>query len=194
MTRMLEALRQVDDRVLVPIPPAASGSIDRGAAESGAVKQDSPILVERESGPSPRCVVADPEIGKIATGLLERFPPGRPAVLLFASPEPDGAATVVVAALATALAPLVTGEILAVDGNARWSSPLEEMRRAYQFVLVDASAAENSTAQALAPLADGVFLVIRLGHTGRRAAGKAAKALRQAGGRLLGCVLAADDM
>jgi Mrp family chromosome partitioning ATPase len=208
-----------------------------------------PANLTFESSPS-TCPASD---CSIAVGrLLRTFPPGRPGVLLFASPEPDGGATAVVAALGAELAPRVTGEILAVDGNLRfpaltehlmaesysagglglidvlngsvewgaavclteighldllagrrpthgescggdprrWEVMLEELRRAYQLVLVDASPAGDPAVQTVARYADGVYLVVDLGHTGRRAARQAVATLRQAGGRVLGSVIA----
>ncbi len=59
----------------------------------------------------------EPGSAEVLSHLLREFPPGRRAVLLFTSPEPDEAATAAVAELARALAPRVTGHVLAVEGN-----------------------------------------------------------------------------
>ena len=191
-----------------------------------------------------------PEHIAAAGALLRAFPPGKPGVVLFTSPQRQEAVSSVVAALAIAVASQVTGEILAIDGNLRepmltrhlfgsagtepahdaalvdvltareewgsavvpteirhldllcgrtdeaglaescerfsWSVMLEELRRAYQLVLIDASPCDDATVRTLAQHADGVYLVIELGTTGRRAAAKAMKILRRAGGRVLG--------
>jgi len=58
-----------------------------------------------------------PACAEVLAHLLHEFPPGRSAVLLFTSPEPDEAATAAIAELAGALAPRVTGHVLAVEGS-----------------------------------------------------------------------------
>lgn len=59
-----------------------------------------------------------PACSELLSHLLDEFPPGRSAVLLLVSPEPEEVATAAVAELARALAPRVTGHVLAVEGSA----------------------------------------------------------------------------
>lgn len=80
----------------------------------------------------------------------------------------------------------------------RWSSKLqakaidrdwiEEWRDAWSLVLLDGSSLGHAEAVALASCCDGVYLVVRLGYTPERAVAEAARVVRRAGGRLLGCV------
>jgi hypothetical protein len=253
MTRMLDALRQIDDHSVFPIPlagdvPALAPAIVIAPAipeescsptadpepdpapvttDVGAKKCPEPLPEANVEAPEDVCPekVPDtfspstfsrsepdawdcpPEWSAVAEKILEDFPPGRPGVLWFASPEPASHVAPAVASLAAALACQVTGEILAVDGNlrppglllgheealtpdaARWGAALSELRRAYQLVLIDGSAADDFETGQAVRLADAVYLVIVLGRTGRRAARQAVAALRAAGGRVLGCIV-----
>jgi hypothetical protein len=213
MTRMLDALRQIDERSVFPIPSADDvPALAQANATAPAIPTEScPPTADPEPDPAPSAPDAawdcPPEWAAVAEKILEDFPPGRPGVLWFASPEPAGHAAAAVASLAAALACQVTGEILAVDGNlrspgrilgheeplaadaARWGAALSELRRAYQLVLIDGSAAGEFEAELAARFADAVYLVIVLGRTGRRVARQAVAALRAAGGRVLGCVV-----
>jgi hypothetical protein len=192
MTRMLDALRQIDDHSVFPIPLAG----------------DVPVVAQAiVTAPAIREEPCSPEWSAVAEKILEDFPPGRPGVLWFTSPEPAGHVAPAVASLAAALACQVTGEVLAVDRRlrplgqvlgheealtpdaARWGAALSELRRAYQLVLIDGSAAGDSETDQAVRLADAVYLVIALGRTGRRAAQQAVAALRAAGGRVLGCIV-----
>jgi hypothetical protein len=204
---MLDALRQIDDRSVFPIPSADDvPALAPANVTAPAIPEEScPPTADPE--PEPDAWDCPPEWTAVAEKILEDFPPGRPGVLWFASPEPAGHAAAAVASLAAALACQVTGEILAVDGNlrspgrilgneeplaadaARWGAALSELRRAYQLVLIDGSAAGEFEAELAARFADAVYLVIALGRTGRRAARQAVAALRAAGGRVLGCVV-----
>lgn len=69
---------------------------------------------------------------------------------------------------------------------------LDQARRQYRLVLIDADSLDRPEASALARLCDGVYLVVRLGRTPRRAVLEAMDAARRVGGRVLGCVAAGD--
>ena len=65
----------------------------------------------------------------------------------------------------------------------------EDLREGWPLALLDASSLEHHEAIQLAQYCDGVYLVVRLGHTSRRTMAEAARAVRGAGGQLLGCVV-----
>ncbi len=69
---------------------------------------------------------------------------------------------------------------------------LDQARRQYRLVLIDADSLDRPEAGALARLCDGVYLVVRLGRTPRRAVLEAMDAARRSGGRVLGCIAAGD--
>ena len=92
---------------------------------------------------------------------------------------------------------VLDGQVARVDGRsdvaaARWAAALREFRREYQFVLIDASPADDHPASTIAPWADATYLMIRQGRTGRGAARRALRAIRNCGARVLGCVVAAS--
>ncbi len=242
MARMLDALRQIDDRPVFPIP---------AAVEAPAPVVDSATAPADHSPPDTDWE-GPPECAAAAARILQGFPPGRPGAIWFASLEPADRAAAAVASLAAALASQVTGEILVVDGDlrspgltrhfsvkatpdsagglglvdvllgrsrwedvvghtgirhldllpgrilgdeeplaagaARWAAVMSELRRAYQLVLINGPVTGASAADPAVRCTDGVYLVIGLGRTGRRAARRAVTALREAGGRVLGCV------
>lgn len=64
----------------------------------------------------------------------------------------------------------------------------EQLRCHYQVVLLDGPSAACPETMLLARHCDGVFVVVKLGHTGRRAARHAVSLLQNGGVRLLGCV------
>ena len=77
------------------------------------------------------------------------------------------------------------------------NSPIEDIspgciqawRRRWPLVLLDVPSLEHAEPTPLMRRCDGVYLVVRLGHTARRAVTEAAQAIYVRGGRLLGCVL-----
>lgn len=71
----------------------------------------------------------------------------------------------------------------------RWAAALRQFRQQYQFVLIGASPGNSGTAPMVARWADAVYLLVRAGQTGHRAAKQTASMLRQFGGRVLGCLL-----
>jgi Mrp family chromosome partitioning ATPase len=66
---------------------------------------------------------------------------------------------------------------------------IEQLRQNWPLVLVDVPSLEHVEAAAMLRRCDGVYLVVRLGHTARRAIAEAARVIAHAGGRLLGCVV-----
>jgi polysaccharide biosynthesis transport protein len=66
---------------------------------------------------------------------------------------------------------------------------IEDLREDWPLVLVDMGSLEHIEAANLVRRCDGVCLVVRLGHTARRAVAEAARVVRKCGGQLLGCVV-----
>jgi Mrp family chromosome partitioning ATPase len=75
---------------------------------------------------------------------------------------------------------------LASLGDPLW---FEDLREGWPLVLLDMASLVHPEAAALARGCDGVYLVVRLGHTPRRAITEAARVLRDVGGQLLGCLV-----
>jgi len=71
-----------------------------------------------------------------------------------------------------------------LDG--RW---IAELREGWSLVLLDMASLTHAEVAPLARYCDGVYLVVRLGHTARRAVAEAARVIRGVGGRLLGCAV-----
>ncbi len=65
---------------------------------------------------------------------------------------------------------------------------LEELGRQYAWVLVNAPSLAHRETAPVAADCSGTLLVVRLGHTVRRAVGESVLAIEQCGGRLLGSV------
>lgn len=66
---------------------------------------------------------------------------------------------------------------------------LDELRRDYSVVLLSAASPSTSEVTRAARLCDGVYLIVRMGITARRAAQRAIRHIERRGGRVLGCVL-----
>jgi hypothetical protein len=66
---------------------------------------------------------------------------------------------------------------------------IAELREGWSLVLLDLPSLLHPEVASLAECCDGVYLVVRLGHTSRRGVAKAARTIRRSGGRLLGCVV-----
>jgi len=73
--------------------------------------------------------------------------------------------------------------------DSKLGSVLDGLRTGYHLVLIDAPSLAHPEAAPWSRLCDGVYLVARLGQTGRRAARQAVRLLTRRGGRVLGCVL-----
>jgi Mrp family chromosome partitioning ATPase len=70
--------------------------------------------------------------------------------------------------------------------NPSW---IEDWREGWPLVLLDLPSLEHGETLPLACCCDGLYLVVRLGHTPRRAVRRAAQSVRRANGRLLGCAV-----
>jgi Mrp family chromosome partitioning ATPase len=66
---------------------------------------------------------------------------------------------------------------------------IEELRQGWSLVLLDLASLAHAEVAPLAGCCDGVYLVVRLGCTPRSAVAAAARVIRGAGGRLLGCAV-----
>jgi len=66
---------------------------------------------------------------------------------------------------------------------------VDELRRAFQLVLLDGTLATDLDIATLAGICDGTYFVAALGHTPQRSAEQTLRAIGQRGGRVLGCVL-----
>jgi len=77
---------------------------------------------------------------------------------------------------------------------ARWDLEplLKELRADYPWVLIDTASLAHREVASLASSCTGVYLVIRLGQTARRAIAEAARVIGQCRGRLLGAVVIAS--
>jgi Mrp family chromosome partitioning ATPase len=74
----------------------------------------------------------------------------------------------------------------AVRQEAGW---IEDLQDDWPLVLVDMDSLEHVEAADLLKRCDGVCLVVRLGHTARRAVAEAVRVVRDSGRELLGCVV-----
>ena len=79
---------------------------------------------------------------------------------------------------------LPTPRSLGVDG--RW---IEDLRDAWPLVLLDMPSLVHPEVASIARYCDGIYLVVRVGHTARRAVTQAARVIRGFGVRFLGCVV-----
>jgi Mrp family chromosome partitioning ATPase len=68
-------------------------------------------------------------------------------------------------------------------------SLIDELREGWPLVLLDVPSLVHEEAVSLIGCCSGVYLAVRLGHTPRSAVARAARTIRRAGGRLLGCVV-----
>jgi Mrp family chromosome partitioning ATPase len=66
---------------------------------------------------------------------------------------------------------------------------IEELRKTWPLILVDLASLTHPEASQFITHCDGVYLVVRLGHTSRRATAEAVRVIRHADGRLLGCAV-----
>ena len=64
-----------------------------------------------------------------------------------------------------------------------------ELRQGWSLVLFDTPSLVCPETVSITRRCDGVYLVVRLGHTARRAVADSARVIRASGGRLLGCVV-----
>ncbi|MCE5268665.1 MAG: hypothetical protein LLG00_12345 [Planctomycetaceae bacterium] len=75
----------------------------------------------------------------------------------------------------------------------RWHSPswIADLRDRWPLVLLDCPSLEHAETSLMLRECDGVYLVVRLGHTSRRAVVEASEVIHACGGRLLGCIAVA---
>jgi Mrp family chromosome partitioning ATPase len=69
-----------------------------------------------------------------------------------------------------------------------FSELLENLKREYRLVLVDAASLARDESIPMIRYCQGVYLVVRLGHSTRRTVREARQVIAQAGGNLLGCI------
>ncbi len=69
-----------------------------------------------------------------------------------------------------------------------FSELLENLRREYGLVLVDAASLSREESIPMVRYCEGVYLVVRLGHSTRRTVRESRKVIAEAGGNLLGCI------
>lgn len=85
--------------------------------------------------------------------------------------------------------------VLAAPQRKRPESPtfdrswIEQLREGWPLVLLDTASLAYPEVAPLTHWCDGVYLVVRLGHTAHRAVAQAARVVRGSGGRLLGCLV-----
>ncbi len=190
--------------------------------------------------------LTDP-LGHLADAVLRSMGPGKPASLLFVSPDADNLGIDLLVPLATSLAQRLDSDLLLIDthlrhpvlatrlgvetsrgltdvltGCARWpdvvrhtvlpgvdllpavpfSTPagpplgrlnlsqlLSEVRASYPLCLIHGASLRYPEVAPLASHCEGVYLVVRLHATMRRAASEAVPLLQRAGANVLGCIV-----
>jgi hypothetical protein len=70
---------------------------------------------------------------------------------------------------------------------------IEDMRDTWPLTILDAGSLQHAETLPLLHCCDGVCLVVRLGHTARRAVVEAARVITQCGAQLFGCVLIGEN-
>ncbi len=75
-----------------------------------------------------------------------------------------------------------------VDRHWRDAAWIAELRERWPLVLLECASLEHAETLPVLRRCEGVCVVVRLGHTARRAVVEAGRAIRAGGGRLLGCV------
>jgi Mrp family chromosome partitioning ATPase len=73
-----------------------------------------------------------------------------------------------------------------------FSELLENLKREYRLVLIDAASLAHAESIPMLRLCQGVYLVVRLGHSSPRTVREARQVVDQAGGKLLGCIAVGD--
>jgi len=187
MGLMLDALKQIEAKPLSfafpSLPPELPGPPPLNPRASQQSEQQPEQIVS----------VADPAYEELAAHLLAQLPADRPAVVMFTSPGDGDGKTRLLRALAPVLSARADRRVLLLDTDLRktpmasLTSRIDDLKRG-ALVLLDAPSLLYPEVAALGAHCDGIYLVVRLGHTVRRAVGEAARAIDQSGGRLLGCV------
>jgi Mrp family chromosome partitioning ATPase len=65
---------------------------------------------------------------------------------------------------------------------------LEKLKREYELVLIDGASLAQAESIPMIRHCQGVYLVVRLGHSSRRMVSEARQVIDQAGGKLFGCI------
>jgi Mrp family chromosome partitioning ATPase len=182
MGLMLDALKQIEAKPLSfafpSLPPDPHGPPPLSAQAS----QQSEQIVS----------VVNPAYEELAAHLLAQLPADRPAAVMFTSPGDGDGKTRLLRALAPVLAARADRRVLLLDADLRktpmasLTSQIDDLKRG-TLALLDAPSLLYPEVSALGGHCDGIYLVVRLGHTIRRAVGEAARAIDKSGGRLLGC-------
>jgi Mrp family chromosome partitioning ATPase len=73
-----------------------------------------------------------------------------------------------------------------------FSELLTNLKREYRLVLIDAASLTHDESIPMMRHCQGVYLVVRLGHSSRRTVWEASQVVVQAGGNLLGCIAVGD--
>jgi len=158
MSRMLEALKQIESSAPLPVEEPAIESIASPPAEKPVVESVVPPPSDRivaavpdpemETKPADaeqqavlRLVSSDAKLGPsyaaLAEHILSEFPPGCGAALMFTSPGDGEGKTGVLAPLAAAIAERATDDVLLVDANLRRPGLAEMLGIRPQYGLVD---------------------------------------------------------
>jgi Mrp family chromosome partitioning ATPase len=113
--------------------------------------------------------------------------PSLTAQLKVPTGEPDARSVLIYPTSLPRLSVLPASE----NGQSRSLNPawIKELREGWPLVLLDMASLVHPEAAPLLQCCDGVYLVVRLGYTPRRAVAEAAQIIHGAGGRLLGCVM-----
>jgi Mrp family chromosome partitioning ATPase len=74
-----------------------------------------------------------------------------------------------------------------------FSELLENLRREYRLVLIDAASLAHVESIPMVSYCEGVYLVVRLGRSNRRTLHEATQVVHQAGGNLLGCIAVGNE-
>ena len=184
MGLMLEALKQIEAKppsfAFPALPPDRHGP---------------PPLTPRASQQSEQIVsVVATVYEELAANILAQLPADGPAAVMFTSPGDGDGKTRLLHALMPALTAQADRQVLLVDADLRntsltsLTSQIDDLGRG-ELMLLDAPSLLFPEVAVLGAHCDGIYLVVRLGHTIRRAVGEAARVIDQSGGRLLGCVV-----
>jgi Mrp family chromosome partitioning ATPase len=73
-----------------------------------------------------------------------------------------------------------------------FSELLDNLKREYRLVLIDGASLAHQETIPMVRHCQGVYLVVRLGHSRPRAVREARRVIEQAGGKLLGCIAVGD--
>lgn len=164
---------------LLPVQQSAILAVTspgRGDGKTGVVAGLAPELARRVDGGA---LVVDADFQKPDLSARVCFSPSAAVGLIYPTDLPG------LSVLPAFPEPRATGRAER-KLDAAWFG---EMRDRWPLVLLDLASLEEAETPAALRHCDGACLVVRLGHTGRRATARAARTIRSAGGRLLGCAI-----